>query len=392
MKQHILRIVLLFLATAVIVSCGKKVDTKSPWGSADGSKLAGSALTLNEIVSNGEMIIAVLSGPDTYFEYHGTNLGLQYLLCEDYAQSIGVALRVEVCRDTVEMLDKLAAAEVDLVAVPVMPTDDVTVCDVTTEEGFSWVVAKDNTSLAESLNEWFDVSLIEKTKKEEERLITTPHVTRHVYSPLLDREHGVISEYDNLFKTYASVAGWDWRLLAAQCYQESTFDPRAHSWAGACGLMQLMPSTARSFGVAESDIYDPETNVSTAAKLISQLSSSFSDVSESYERMCFVLASYNGGSGHVRDAMALASKDGKNSKSWAVVRDYVLMLMQPEYYRDPLVKYGYIRGTETVDYVDHVVRRWNDYCGVPSDAEFAPVSPEDNAPRRASNRSDKYRL
>ncbi|MBQ4025842.1 MAG: transglycosylase SLT domain-containing protein, partial [Treponema sp.] len=37
-------------------------------------------------------------------------------------------------------------------------------------------------------------------------------------------------------KSAAKAIHWDWRLMAAQCYQESTFDPQAKSWAGACGL------------------------------------------------------------------------------------------------------------------------------------------------------------
>ena len=54
----------------------------------------------------------------------------------------------------------------------------------------------------------------------------------------------VIWHYDAYFQRYAPIARFDWRLLAAQCYQESTFDPNARSWAGASGLMQIMPKTA----------------------------------------------------------------------------------------------------------------------------------------------------
>ena len=100
-------------------------------------------------------------------------------------------------------------------------------------------------------------------------------VRRHTYSPFLNKSAGIISSYDPLFRKYAPVARWDWRLMAAQCYQESCFDPKARSWAGACGLMQIMPATAAHLGLPLSDIYNPEPNIAAAAKFISQLMNSF---------------------------------------------------------------------------------------------------------------------
>ena len=61
------------------------------------------------------------------------------------------------------------------------------------------------------------------------------------HSPILSLKEGKISHYDNLFKKYAQEIGWDWRLLASLAYTESNFDTTAVSWAGAKGLMQLMP-------------------------------------------------------------------------------------------------------------------------------------------------------
>ena len=151
--------------------------------------------------------------------------------------------------------------------------------------------------------------------------------------------------------------------MAAQCYQESTFDPKAYSWAGARGLMQIMPSTAASLGLSEGEMYNPEANIAAAARYIVKLNGLFGDVRSYDERINFVLASYNGGHFHVRDAMALARKNGRNPYRWADVADYVLKLTQPAYYNDPVVKYGYMRGTETVDYVARIRSRWEQYCG-----------------------------
>lgn len=66
----------------------------------------------------------------------------------------------------------------------------------------------------------------------------------------------------------------------------------------------------------------------------------------------------------MRDAMSLARKHGRNAYNWGDVREFVLRLSQPAYYSDPVVKYGYMRGSETADYVDRIRARWADYCGV----------------------------
>lgn len=184
---------------------------------------------------------------------------------------------------------------------------------------------------------------------------------RRVRAPYINKEKGIISTYDHLFKEASAVTGWDWRLIAAQCYQESCFDPEARSGAGARGLMQLMPATARQYGVQPSEICHPETNVGAAARYIRHLSSLFRDINSVEERIHFVLAAYNGGYNHVRDAMALCRKYGGSPQRWQDVSRYILGLQQPRYYRDPVVKYGYMIGSETAGYVVNVVQRARQY-------------------------------
>ena len=178
-----------------------------------------------------------------------------------------------------------------------------------------------------------------------------------------DAAHGIISAYDDLFRRYSSAAGWDWRLLAAQCYQESGFDPQAVSSMGAMGLMQLMPATADALGVPEDKRFDPEHNISAAARYIRKVSQSFADIQDGEERIRFTLAAYNGGAGHVQDAQLLARKAGKNPHLWQDVAPFILLLSEPRYYRDPDVLYGYMRGSETEAYVRLVMERWSQYRG-----------------------------
>ena len=193
-----------------------------------------------------------------------------------------------------------------------------------------------------------------------------------------------------LSKVSVSTIRWDWRLMAAQCYQESTFDPQARSWAGACGLMQIMPGTADHLGLPRASIYDPEQNIAAAARYLGELDRTFSDIPERTERTKFVLAAYNGGHFHIRDAMALAQKNGKNPKRWGDVEPFVLGLSQAQYYNDPVVKYGYMRGSETVDYVRKIHERWNGYRGVRTiRSTFAPSG----IPQKARHeRKKKYQI
>jgi len=195
-------------------------------------------------------------------------------------------------------------------------------------------------------------------------LLTERRVKRHVFAPMLNRKGGIISRYDGLFIEYSRQIRWDWRLMAAQCYQESTFDPQAVSFAGAKGLMQIMPSTADHLGLPNDKLFEPESNIAAATRYLAEIEGKLQDIPSRRERLKFVLACYNGGYHHVSDARALARRDGKDDRRWNEVADYVLKLATPQYYNDPIVKHGYMRGSETVDYVEKIMARWQSYHDV----------------------------
>lgn len=356
----------------VLASCSSKRErVVTPYGSVLDSVTVTEEFDLPDIQTSGELIMATLSGPQTYYDYHGKQLGTQYLICQRFADSLGVRLRVEVCRDSAELAHRLEDDEVDLVA---------------------WATpghieaGSQKPELAEEFRDWYRPSIIGEVRKEETELLTVRKVRRRVFSPMLDAKGGIISHYDQYFMAYSRDIRWDWRLLAAQCYQESTFDPRAVSFAGAKGLMQIMPTTADHLGVPRSKLYEPESNIAAAVKYIGELQQSFADIRDHYERTNFVLASYNGGAHHIRDAMALAKRDGRNPHRWTDVSAYVLKLASPQYYNDPLVKHGYMRGSETVDYVTKIRQRHAGYRGVKTPhMGFHP-----SQPRKAGKRKNKY--
>lgn len=315
----------------------------------------------------GELIIATLPGPDTYFEYHGLGMGKQYVLAEDFAKQEGLRLRVVMASDTLALLRMLARAEADIVTLPVSPAR---LSDALVGAGYQeagerrWVVKKSAQQLVQALNAWFSPELLTTLPLNiEQRIQKLREVKRTMKAVYLSPTRGIISIYDHLFKQASAATGWDWRLIAAQCYQESGFDPNARSYAGAQGLMQLMPATAASVGVESHEAYHPEKNVLGAARYIQTLTRNFADVQDARERIKYVLAAYNGGTGHVRDAMALTRKYGGNPQRWDDVAPYILALQRPEYYRDPVVRHGYMIGTETDNYVRTILARYQSYGG-----------------------------
>ena len=178
-------------------------------------------------------------------------------------------------------------------------------------------------------------------------------------SPYMATETGRLSPYDDAFRESARIPVWDWRLLAAQAYQESRFDPHARSWAGAVGLMQIMPRTARELKV---DPRNAEQSVAGACRYLRRLEDSWrEEVPPRAERLKFVLASYNVGLGHVQDAVRLARKNGDDAAAWENIAYWLIRKSKRDVYNDPVVHFGFARGTEPVSYVDNILSRWDHY-------------------------------
>ena len=171
-----------------------------------------------------------------------------------------------------------------------------------------------------------------------------------------------LSPFDDYFRKHTRSIGWDWRLLAAIAYKESKFDPAIVSWSGASGLMQLVPSTARALGFSEYDLHNPEQSIKAGAKYIKYMQDIFRTVASNEERIKFILAAYNAEPGHVFDARALAIKYGKDPDVWDDnVEIYIRLKSTPEYYSDDVCKHGYLRGDETANYVEVVLRKYAEY-------------------------------
>ncbi|MEO8733765.1 MAG: transglycosylase SLT domain-containing protein [Flavobacteriales bacterium] len=164
-----------------------------------------------------------------------------------------------------------------------------------------------------------------------------------------------ISPYDSLFQAHSDSLSWDWKLLAAVAFKESSFDTAAVSYMGAGGLMQMMPATAALMGVtAESGL---DGHIQGASRYLGKLDAIWrSEIPSPSQRLKFVLAAYNAGPGHVKDAQRLAKQLGLDPDRWDNNVDRAIVLLnRPAFYTLPLARSGYCRGQDTYWYVRDVV-------------------------------------
>lgn len=168
-----------------------------------------------------------------------------------------------------------------------------------------------------------------------------------------------LSPYDELIQEYARRHDFDWRLIAAQIFHESGFDPSTQSRLGAVGLMQVLPRTARQVGVT-GDLTDPETNIRAGVRYMDWLRERFEEELSVQDRMWFTLAAFNAGAGHVRDARRLAAQLELDPDRWIdSVETAMLRLAEWRHFRH--ARFGYVRGSEPVEYVRRIRERYQAY-------------------------------
>ena len=236
---------------------------------------------------------------------------------------------------------------------------------ISLSQRLAWATRKNSPELLNAINEW--ILKIKKT--------TDYYVIYNRYfesknsfksrsnSEFFSNNTGKISQYDDLIKKYATILGWDWRLLSSQVFQESRYDPEAKSWAGAHGLMQLMPATAKQMGVK--DLSNLEENIKGGTKYLKILYNRWEEIPDSLQRIKFTMASYNCGYNHVVDAQKLAVKYGKDNNVWDNnVDEFILKLSKSKFFNDEVVSFGYVRGTEPYNYVKEIFIRYNLYKDV----------------------------
>ncbi|MDB3906926.1 transporter substrate-binding domain-containing protein [Crocinitomicaceae bacterium] len=431
-------------------------------------------LDLPDIIKRGKLVILAENSSTSYFNYKGREMGFEYEILQQFAESIGVELEVEVVKNLDSLILKLNKGEGDLIACNYTITKD-RGKQINFSEPFAqtqqvliqrkpdgwkemkedeWMenIITDPSELAqkdirvwknssyfqrlvhlqeeigdtifiqgiegtiggEELIEMVSTGLIDYTVAEDniakvneqffDNLYTDLDLSvkqkmafglrksspllkakldswlkefmekptyRYIYRKYFEMKHVAtktknsnvvlngdrISQFDDLFKKAADFSNWDWRLLASVAYQESKFNPEIKSFGGAYGMMQFMPNTGPHYGVYPDS--PPSVQIMGGAKKLMADEKFWKSVPDELERKKFALASYNAGRGHIQDAVKLAQKHGKDPNRWENNVELMLLnLSKQEYYQDPVVRNGMMRGTTTYRYIRDVIERY----------------------------------
>jgi membrane-bound lytic murein transglycosylase F len=331
---------------------------------------------LDSIVKRGRLIAVTDFNSRNYYIYKGEPMGFNYELLKSFSDHLGIDLEIIPENNLLNSFELLRTGKADLLAI------DFKVCHenkdlmntvyypgieistpVSYPQNFAWGLRKNNSeALLNELNRWIRSY---KNTGSYARLYTKYYKSSHsgivVKSDYYTHNNGKVSRYDDMIKKYSVRIDWDWRLLASLICQESHFNPEVESWAGAYGLMQVMPVTGRNFGI---DITaSTENNMKAGILYINWLHSIFDPkIPDEKERINFILAAYNAGPGHVLDAMKLAEKHGMDPRKWnGNVAVWLQKKSEPRYYNDTVVKNGYFKGKESVAFVSEVLDRYKHY-------------------------------
>ncbi|MEL6767703.1 MAG: transporter substrate-binding domain-containing protein [Pseudomonadota bacterium] len=267
---------------------------------------------------------------------------------------------------------ELAAAGV----VPAVPVDDhkaelwvqvfdglVLHEDLVLNEGgeIAWAVKQDRPKLLETLN-----GFVAKAKKGTElgniiynRYLGDPE---RITNALGAEPTARLREVFGFIKEFSAAYDFEPLMIAAQGFQESRLDQSKRSKAGAIGIMQLLPSTARDKNVAIPDISTAENNVEAGVKYLRFLRDRyFSEEGIAPEDRVFMsLAAYNAGPGNIRKARARAEKMGLDRDVWF---DNVEIATARVVSREPVI------------YVRNILKYYTSYTLYRELAEDAPKEP-----------------
>ncbi len=153
---------------------------------------------------------------------------------------------------------------------------------------------------------------------------------------------------EDIFRSYGEQYGVDYLMVAAQGYQESRLDQNARSRAGAVGIMQLLPSTAKDPNVGIPDIFNADSNIHAGIKYLDFIRKRyFSDPEmDRFNQTMFAFAAYNAGPSRIRKLRVRAEQQGYDPNKWF---DNVEVIAAQEI------------GQETVQYVANILKYYIAY-------------------------------
>jgi len=151
-----------------------------------------------------------------------------------------------------------------------------------------------------------------------------------------------------IFKKYATEYQFDWRLLAAQGYQESRLDQSAKSDVGAVGIMQVMPRTAASAPVNVPNVRTEDGNIRAGVRMMHFLVNDYFDEEglDQINRTLFAIAAYNAGPAKIARCRTMAKDLGYDPNKW---------------FRNVEVAAAKLVGRETTQYVANIYKYYIAY-------------------------------
>ncbi|TLM78126.1 transporter substrate-binding domain-containing protein [Microbulbifer harenosus] len=287
----------------------------------------------------------------------------------------GIDVNVEVAppeMSIAEIVAKIAAGELDAT---IIDSDDILMAAslqadllpgtlVSDPRPQGWMVMPQNRELLKKLDIF--LAKYRKTEQYQQKIAAyfepNKRFTQRVSARVIPGKD--LSPYDELVKNSSVEHGFDWRLLVAQMWQESNFNPKAVSPVGAQGLMQVMPATGEEMGYPP-PLFEPDRNIQAGVKYLHWVRDRFEPTLPTIEKLWFTLASYNAGYGHLLDARRLAAELGLDPNVWfGNVEVAMLKLSEPQYFTK--ARYGYVRGAEPAQYVRNISGLYNAYADIAS--------------------------
>ena len=187
-----------------------------------------------------------------------------------------------------------------------------------TEGKIGWAMRKNSPQLMAAVNEF-----VQDHKKGtlmgniliKRYLQDTDYITNSIYNEHMQRFNLTV----RFFKKYGEQYDFDHLLLAALAYQESKLDQTLKSQAGAVGVMQILPSTAKDKNVGIPDIYELDPNIHAGTKYLRFMADNYFAMDpelDKLNRALFAFASYNAGPAKVAKMRAEAKEMGLDPNEW----------------------------------------------------------------------------
>lgn len=311
----------------------------------------------------GDSLVAAINIQRSMFSSKGFPIGFQYQLLNEYAVTQNCKINITTAIYENDYWKMLVNKELDIVvmetcdSIPSLYSDMIKFSKPIND--YQWAVRGDDKRLLDNINSWLCYYMQKKEYNTlKNKFFRSYKIDSHIKNMT---QTNVLSPYDDIIKRQSKQIGWDWRLLAAIINQESNFSMSAHSRRGATGLMQIIPSTAKHYGV--NDIYNPEENVRAGVLHIKHLQKIYKEEGmDSVNIVKFTLAAYNAGEGRIDDCMNFSIEKGKDYKNWEEVSRVIPLMKHPDHYLNAdYLKFGKFNGAETIRYVDNVLSKYEEY-------------------------------